>query len=323
MTQMRHWGALLGLLALCTGGVPAHSEDYPSKPVRLIVTTPPGGLVDILGRIFAQGLGARLGQNVVVENKTGATTQIGLDVVAHAPPDGYVLLIGTAEMTMLPALKKDYPYNAQKDFTPVALFASSWTVFAINPKLPIQTLPDLVTYAKAHPGAIHYGTNGIGGTLHLAVALLEMKTGITLTHVPYRGGAQAATDAAAGQIEMVSMGLASTRSSQGMLRFLAQTGPSRHPMLPDVPTTAEFGMPEVRMETWFGILGPANLPPAIVQRLAGAMDPLLQDPALKEKFSSIGCATAWMPPPAFAKFIADESRRWAQVIPAAGIKPEG
>ncbi len=321
MLQLRQWAALVALLGLCIG-TPARGEDYPSKPVRLIVTTPPGGLVDILGRIFAQGLSARLGQNVVVENKTGATTQIGLDVVAHAPPDGYALLIGTAEMTMLPVLKKDYPYNPQKDFTPVALFASSWTVFAINPKLPIQTLPDLVSYAKAHPGTIHYGTNGVGGTLHLAVELLRLKTGIDLVHVPYRGGAQAATDAAAGQIEMVSMGLASTRSSQGMLRFLAQTGPSRHPMLPDVPTTAELGMPDVRMETWFGILGPPNLPAAVVQRLAGAMEPLLQDQGLRDKFASIGCAPTWKPPAAFATFIADESKRWAQVIPAVGIKPE-
>jgi tripartite-type tricarboxylate transporter receptor subunit TctC len=315
------YALLAGLLAVAAA-LPARGEEYPSKPIRLIVTTPPGGLVDVLGRLLAQALGARLGQNVVVENRAGATTQIGVDMTVRAPPDGYVLLIGTSELTMLPALKKSVPYDPAKDFTPVALTASSWTVFAINPKVPATNLTEFIAYAKAHPGTISYGSNGVGGSLHIAVELLQMQTGIKLVHVPYRGGAQAATDAMAGQIEMVSMGLASTRSTEGRLRLLAQTGPNRHPMLPDVPTTAEFGLPEVRMETWFGILGPAKLPADIVARLAREIEPILQDPTIKERLFALGCQPAWLPPEKFAGFMAAETRKWAKIIPAIGITPE-
>ncbi len=317
MTGWRLFLALVLLPILMAG--PAHADEYPSKPIKLIVTTPPGGLVDVLGRLLAQSLSARFGQNVIVENRAGATTQLGADLVIHAPPDGYTLLIATSELTMLPALKKHFPYDVLRDFTPVDLFASSWTVFAINPKLPATTLPEFISYAKANPGKIHYGSNGVGGSLHIAVALLDKYAGIDLVHVPYRGGAQAATDAIAGQIEMVSMGLASTRGNEGRLRFLAQTGPNRHPMLPDVPTTAEYGLPDVRMETWFGVMGPPKLPPAIVARLAGAIEPILQDKTFRQKLFDIGCQTAWKSPQEFADFVAEEKQKWAKVIPALGI----
>src|SRR5439155_12461094 len=154
-------------------------------------------------------------------------------------------------------LKKSYRYDPLKDFTPVSLMVTSWTVFAIHPQVPANTLPELIAYSKKHAGGVRYGSGGIGGVLHIAVEMLKLKSGGDFVHVPYRGGAQAATDAIAGQIEMVSMGLASTRvADNGKLRILAQTGPSRHPMLPDVPTTAEVGLPDVRMETWFGLVGP-------------------------------------------------------------------
>src|SRR5262249_36323916 len=154
---------------------------------------------------------------------------------SRSAADGYTLMIGTSELTMLPFLKKGYRYDPLKDLTPIALFASSWTVFAVNPNVPAKTLPELIAYAKAHPGEIRYGSGGIGGALHVAVEMLKLKTGADLVHVPYRGGAQAATDAISGQIEMVSMGLASARVAEGgKLRVLAQTGPTRHPMFADV-----------------------------------------------------------------------------------------
>jgi len=312
----------MALLLGAFAAAPARADDYPSKPVKLIVTTPPGGLVDILGRLLAQALGPRLGQTVIVENRSGATTQLGAEVVVHAPPDGYTLLIGTSELTMLPALKRHVPYDLLRDFTPVALVASSWTVFAINPKLPPRTLPEFIAYAKAHPGQIHYGSNGVGGSLHIAVELLQMQAGVKLVHIPYRGGAQAAADAMAGQIEMVSMGLASTRGTEGRLRFLAQTGPNRHPMLPDVPTTAELGLPDVRMETWFGVIGPRGLPQPVVAALAGAIEPVLRDDGFRKKLFDIGCQTAWKSPHDFATFIGEESRKWAKIIPAIGLAPE-
>jgi tripartite-type tricarboxylate transporter receptor subunit TctC len=247
-------------------------------------------------------------------------TQVALDALVRAPSDGYTLMIGPSELAMLPFLKKGYRYDPGKDFTPVALFASSWTVFAVNPKVPAETLPELIAYAKAHPGAIRYGSGGVGGTLHIAVEMLKLKTGADLVHIPYRGGSQVATDAISGQIEMASMGLASTRiAANGQLRILAQTGPRRHPMLPDVPTTAELGLPDVRMETWFGVIAPADLPQPVVDRLAQAIDAVLQDASFRDKLFAIGCAATWMPPAKFASYISGETKRWSQIIPAMGI----
>ncbi|TMK16528.1 MAG: tripartite tricarboxylate transporter substrate binding protein [Alphaproteobacteria bacterium] len=224
--------ALAGVMLLL-GLAPGQTEDYPSRPVRLIITTP-----------------------------------VGADALNRASPDGYTLMIVTSEATMLPFLKKSYRYDPVKDFTPIALLATSWTVFAVNPKVPANTLAELIAYSKANPGRVRYGSGGVGGALHIAVEMLRLKTGADLVHVPYRGGGQAASDAVAGQIEMVSLGLASARVAEGgALRVLAQTGPRRHPMFADVPTTAELGMPDVRMDTWFGLLAPPDTPEPIVARL--------------------------------------------------------
>ena len=231
----------------------ARAADYPSRPIHLIITSPPGALVDVLGRVIAESLHQRLGQPVVVDNRPGGMTQLATDVLTHAEPDGYTLMLGTSELTMLPFLKEKYPYDPIRDIATVALLATSWTVFAIYPGVAAQTLPQFIDLAKAQPGKLRYGSGGVGGALHIAVEMLKLKTGIDLVHVPYRGGEQAVSDAIAGQIEMVSMGLASARIAEGgRLHILAQTGPSRHPLFPDVPTTAEYGLPDVRMATWFG-----------------------------------------------------------------------
>ena len=308
------------ILAAVAALSPARAQDYPARPIRLIVSSPAGSLVDVLSRLLAQDVSARLGQSIVIDNRAGAMTQVALDALVRAPADGYTLMIGPSELAMLPFLKKGYRYDPGKDFTPVALFASSWTVFAVNPKVPAETLPELIAYARARPGAIRYGSGGVGGALHIAVEMLKLKTGVDLVHIPYRGGSQVATDAISGQIEMASMGLASTRiAANGQLRILAQTGPTRHPMLPDVPTTAELGLPDVRMEKWFGVIAPSDLPPPILERLAQAIDAVLQDPAFRDRLFGIGCAAAWMPPAKFAAYISDETRRWSQIIPAMGI----
>jgi tripartite-type tricarboxylate transporter receptor subunit TctC len=316
----RQLGLFLLALVLVVIAASARAEDYPTRPIRLIVSSPAGSLVDVLSRLLAQDVGARLGQSIVIDNRAGAMTQVALDALVRAPSDGYTLMIGPSELAMLPFLKKGYRYDPGKDFTPVALFASSWTVFAVNPKVPAETLPELIAYAKAHPGAIRYGSGGVGGALHIAVEMLKLKTGADLVHIPYRGGSQVATDAISGQIEMASMGLASTRiAANGQLRILAQTGPRRHPMLPDVPTTAELGLPDVRMETWFGVIAPADLPQPVVDRLAQAIDAVLQDASFRDKLFAIGCAATWMPPAKFASYISGETKRWSQIIPAMGI----
>jgi tripartite-type tricarboxylate transporter receptor subunit TctC len=298
------------------------ADDYPSRPIHLIITTPAGSLVDVLGRIYAEEMSARLGQPIVVDNRVGAMTQVGTEALTRADPDGYTLMIGPSELTMLPFLKKNYPYDPTKDITPVALITTSWTVFAIYPGLPIKTLPEFIAYAKANPGKLRYGSGGVGGALHIAVEMLKLKTGIDIIHVPYRGGEQAATDTMAGQIEMVSLGLSTARIAEGgKLRILAQTGPSRHPLFPDVPTTAEYGLPEVRMDTWFGLVAPPKTPDAIVARLDRATADVEQDQKFRDNLAKIGCAPAYKPHAEFAAFIADDLKKWQKLIPALGIPP--
>ena len=311
---------LLAALSLSLAPVSAPAQDYPSRPIRLIITSPAGSLVDVLGRLIADELGTRLGQTVVVDNRPGAMTQVGSDAINRAAADGYTLMIGTSEMTMMPALKKGYRYDPIKDFTPIALVASSWTVFAIHPAVPAKTLGELIDYSKSNPAGVRYGSGGIGGALHIAVEMLKLRSGGNFVHIPYRGGAQAATDAVAGQIDMVSMGLASARVAEGgKLHVLAQTGPSRHPLFADVPTTAEAGLPDVRMDTWFGLIAPPNLPEPIVAQIARAVETSSQQQSFREKLFKIGCDVAWKSPADFTAFLSVDRDKWAKLIPSMGI----
>jgi len=313
-----HIGVLLLATALSAFPVAAAAQDYPSRPIKLLIHTPAGSLVDVLGRLVGQELGDRLGQSVIIDNRVGGATIIAVEQLKNSPPDGYTLMINTSEATMLPFLKKSYRTDPIKDFTPIALVVTSWTVFAVNPKVPANTLPELVAYSKSHP--VRYGSGGTGGALHIAGEMLKLKTGGNFVHVPYRGGAQAATDAISGQIEMVSMGLASTRVAEGgQLKILAQAGPSRHPMLPEVPTTAEAGMPEVRMDTWFGLVGPPGMPKEIVVRINRELAAIAKEPAFQDKLAKLGLAVDYRPDAAFISFMADDTKKWRELIPAMGI----
>jgi len=313
-----HIGVLLLATALSAFPVAAAAQDYPSRPIKLLIHTPAGSLVDVLGRLVGQELGDRLGQSVIIDNRVGGATIIAVEQLKNSPPDGYTLMINTSEATMLPFLKKSYRTDPIKDFTPIALVVTSWTVFAINPKVPANTLQELVAYSNSHP--VRYGSGGTGGVLHIAGEMLKLKSGGNFVHVPYRGGAQAATDAISGQIEMVSMGLASTRvADSGQLKILAQAGPSRHPMLPEVPTTAEAGMPEVRMDTWFGLVGPPGMPKEIVVRINRELAAIAKEPAFQDKLAKLGLAVDYRPDAAFISFMADDTKKWRELIPAMGI----
>jgi tripartite-type tricarboxylate transporter receptor subunit TctC len=313
-----HIGVLLLATALSAFPVAAAAQDYPSRPIKLLIHTPAGSLVDVLGRLVGQGLGDRLGQSLIIDNRVGGATIIAVEQLKNSPPDGYTLMINTSEATMLPFLKKSYRTDPIKDFTPIALVVTSWTVFAINPKVPANTLQELVAYSNSHP--VRYGSGGTGGVLHIAGEMLKLKSGGNFVHVPYRGGAQAATDAISGQIEMVSMGLASTRVAEGgQLKILAQAGPSRHPMLPEVPTTAEAGMPEVRMDTWFGLVGPPGMPKEIVVRINRELAAIAKEPAFQDKLAKLGLAVDYRPDAAFISFMADDTKKWRELIPAMGI----
>ena len=313
-----HIGVLLLATALSAFPVAAAAQDYPSRPIKLLIHTPAGSLVDVLGRLVGQELGDRLGQSLIIDNRVGGATIIAVEQLKNSPPDGYTLMINTSEATMLPFLKKSYRTDPIKDFTPIALVVTSWTVFAINPKVPANTLQELVAYSKSHP--VRYGSGGTGGVLHIAGEMLKLKSGGNFVHVPYRGGAQAATDAISGQIEMVSMGLASTRVAEGgQLKILAQAGPSRHPMLPEVPTTAEAGMPDVRMDTWFGLVGPPGMPKEIVVRINRELAAIVKEPAFQDKLAKLGLAVDYRPDAAFISFMADDTKKWRELIPAMGI----
>ena len=312
--------AVAAAFAFLVGPLAATAQDYPSRPIKLLIHTPPGSLVDVLGRIVGQELGDRLGQSLIIDNRTGGATMIAVEQLVRSPADGYTLMINTSEATMLPFLKKSYRTDPIKDFTPIALVVTSWTVFAVNPKVPANTLPELIAFSKSNPGGVRYGSGGTGGVLHIAVEMLKLKSGGNFVHVPYRGGAQAATDAISGQIEMVSMGLASTRVAEGgQLKILAQAGPSRHPMLPDVPTTAEAGLPDVRMDTWFGLVGPPGMPKEIVARINKELAAIAKQPAFAEKLSKLGLAVDYKPDAEFISFMANDTKRWRELIPAMGI----
>jgi tripartite-type tricarboxylate transporter receptor subunit TctC len=316
--MLRRVGIVAAALAFFTVGPRANAQEYPSRPIRLLIHSAPGSLVDVLGRMVGLELGQRLGQSIIADNRTGGATMIAVDQLVRSPADGYTLMISTSDATMQPFLRKGYRYDPIKDFTPVALLVTSWTVFAVNPKLPADSLKALVAYSKDHP--IRYGSGGVGGVLHIAVEMLKLKSGANLVHVPYRGGAQAATDAISGQIDMVSMGLASTRvAANGQLKILAQAGPSRHPMLPDVPTTGEAGYPDVQMNTWFGIAGPPGMPPEVVARLDKEIGAVMADPALQAKLAKLGMAVDFKPAGALVSFLAEDTRKWQALIPAMGI----
>jgi tripartite-type tricarboxylate transporter receptor subunit TctC len=322
MSRRRGIGCLCLVALILCAPFRARADDYPARPIHLLITSPAGALVDVIGRLYAERLSNQLGQPVVVDNRPGAMTQLATDVLTHADPDGYTLMLGTSELVMLPFLKMNYPYDPTRDITPVSLVTTSWTLFAIYPGLPVKTLPEFIDYAKARPGKLRYGSGGVGGALHIAVELLKLKTGIDMIHVPYRGGEQEATDAMAGNIEMASMGLASGRVAEGgKLRLLAQTGPVRHPLYPDVPTTAEYGLPDVRMDTWFGLIAPPQTPAAIVERLDRATAAIEQQQTFGDNLARIGCAPAYKSRNEFAGFIAAELSRWQKLIPELGIPP--
>ncbi|MCC6197940.1 MAG: tripartite tricarboxylate transporter substrate binding protein [Burkholderiales bacterium] len=316
--------AVLAALAL-----PATAaQDYPSRPIRLIVPFPPGGTTDAAARVFAAALQERLGQPVVVDNRPGAGSIIGVEAVARAAPDGYTLLFGeSGGMAVLPALKKKVPYDPVRDFTAIGFVARSPHVLVVNPKVPAHSLAEFIDYVKSRPGELYYGSAGYGAPGHIIMELLELQARINVIHVPFKGGGPALQALVAGEIDMMMMGPAglTPRVDTGQLRALAQTGPTRHPMIPNVPTMRELGTDvmfgrEVNVMSWFGVLGPARVAQPIVLRLNRDMAAVLAQPNVQKRLIDIGCEAEAMSPKAFTQFIGVENRKWAQVLAAAHIE---
>jgi tripartite-type tricarboxylate transporter receptor subunit TctC len=312
---------IAGLAA--AGDAPGQAPAYPSRPIRLVVPFPPGGATDILARDVAQKLTEAWGQSVVVDNRPGAGGNIGSELVAKAPPDGYTLLMGTVGTHAINAsLYAKMPYDHIRDFAPVILVAGVPNVLVVNPALPVNTVAELIAYAKANPGKLNFASSGNGTSIHLSGELFKVMAGVQMTHVPYKGSAPAVADLISGQVQLMFDNLPPSlpQIKAGKLRALAVTSSTRAPALPDVPTMAEAGLPGFEASSWFGVLAPAGTPPAIVAKLNAEIARWLATPEAKERLSKQGADAAGGSPEDFVKHIAAETTKWAKVVKDSGAK---
>jgi tripartite-type tricarboxylate transporter receptor subunit TctC len=315
-------GLLLGLLSLPLN---CFAQDYPTRPIHLIVPFPPGGVADIIARPIAERLSASLGEPVVVENRGGGTGTLGASYVAHAAADGYTLLLGTTnEIAMSPTLYPSLPYDPTTAFSPITSVAEFPNVLVVSSDSAIRTLADLVAMARAKPGGLTFASSGVGSTNHLSAELFQRQADVKILHVPYKGGGPALADVYAGQVTAM---FATLPSAIGLiegdkLRALMVTGAKRSDALPDVPTAKESGMPELVVTTWNGFLAPAGTPQEVVARLHKALADAVADPVLRQTFGTLGAETELITPQQFALRIRNDFDFWAGFIKHAGISVE-
>ena len=307
--------ALVTLAAIALAG-PAQAADYPVKPIRLVSPYTAGGGNDISARILAEALTARLGQPVVVENRAGAGGLVGSEMVVKSPPDGYTLLFASVDtVTMVPALKASMPYRIPEDFTYIARINENGMTFAISSKLPVNNMAEFIAYAKANPDKLRYGTNGLGAAPHLAVALFMKQAGVRMLHVPYKGISNAMNDLLGGHIDMVPLtpiAIAPHLTSDA-LRIVGFTGSQRHPLIANVQTLSEAGLPQATVTVWYSIVGPPNMPADVSQRLRKEIAAALADPVVRAKLEKLGSTLAPAYGDAFEKLVVDEYRLWKQI----------
>ena len=316
---MRRLVALALLLAVT---VPA-AADYPDKPVRLIIPFPPGGSNDVVGRLVANQLSEKLGHKVFVDNRGGAGGVIGTEAAASAPPDGYTLLVVSIAHAVNPALYT-LRYDPLKSFTPISIMATGPNVLAVNPSLPVKDVKELVALAKEKPGSIDYASAGVGSFQHLGGELFKLVAGVNLQHVPYKGGGPAMQDVIAGHVKVMFSSLVQTTPfiNSGQLRALGVGGAKRNPVLPDVPTIQEAGVPGYVADNWWGIVGPAGMPKPIVDRLYKDIQEVLKSKELTEAFAREGAEAVTMTSEEFAKYIENEIVKWGRVVKEGNIKAQ-
>lgn len=298
----------------------ARGEAYPTRPVHLIVPVAPGGALDILSRIMGQWLTEHMGQTFVIENRPGGGTNIGVDVVAHATPDGYTLLLIPQSVTTNATLYKDLNFNFIRDIVPIAMISKLPLVMEITNAIPAKTVPEFIAYVKANPGKVSMASGGSGSASHIGGEFFKMKTGIDMVHVPYRGGAPALTDLIGGQVQVMFSPLPESLGAikAGKVRALAVTTAERSHALPDLPTVAEF-VPGFEASTWQGIGAPKKTPADIVDKLNKEINAALADPKIKERLADLGSIPTPMSPAAYEKLIVEETDKWGQVIRDAKI----
>lgn len=311
--------ALVLVFLPCTA---AQAQSYPAKPIRLIVPFPAGGPTDVTSRIISPKVSEALGQNIIIENRGGASSIIGSELVAKAPPDGYTLLIATVTNTINVSLIPKIPYDMARDFEPVAQLFITTSILTAHPSLPVKSVRELIALAKARPNQLTYGSAGNGSPSHLAGELLKTMTGITLIHVPYKGGGPAAVEQVAGQVQLAFLSAPAVVPfiKNGRLRGLAVTNAKRSIILPGLPTIAETGLPGYESEGWSGIFAPAKTPAAIVQRLYTDFTTALRDNDVRAKLIAAGTEPALTTGDEMGKKVRDEIARWAKVVKASGMK---
>jgi tripartite-type tricarboxylate transporter receptor subunit TctC len=316
----RHIAAAALALGLAAS---AAAQEYPNHAIRMIVPYPPAGGTDIVARIVNEPLTAILGQPIVVDNRGGAAGNLGTDLAAKAPPDGYTILFTLSSHTINPKLYGKLPFDVEKDFAAVSLAAYIPQILVANPSLPVSNVQELIAYAKAHPGKLNYASVGIGSPGHIAGELFKLKTGIDMVHVPYKGGGPAVTDTLGGQVQLlfVSLPAAYQYVKAGRLKPLAVASDKRSVAAPDIPTIAEQGVDCV-VNSWYGALVPAKTPPAIVAKLNAAMVKALAMPETRDKLMAQGAEATSSTPAEFEALIKDELKKWEYVIREAKITPE-
>ncbi len=309
-----------------TTSVAGFAQSYPTKPIKFIVPYPPGGPLDTVARLTGQKLSERLGQPVIVENKSGAGGNLGADFVAKSTADGYTILMGAvATHAINPTLYKKMPYDAQKDFVALTLLVSTPNVLVVNPSVKAATVKEFIALAKAEPNKLNFGSGSNGSAGHLAGELFKSMAGVEMMHVPYKGGAPATTDLLAGQIQLMFDNLANAMPNikSGKLRALAVTTEKRSPFASDLPTIAESGLAGFDISTWFGVFAPAGTPKEIVTRLNEEFNRAIREPGIKEKLDAMGAeavGTTGTTPEAFASYIKSEAIKYASVIKQSGAQ---
>lgn len=317
---------LLGAVASLTLVSFANAQvPYPNKPIRLVVPQPPGGASDIYARQIAQKMSEVLGQRIIIDNRAGASGNIGADIVAKAAPDGYTLLLTpSATLTVNPSLYAKMPFNSAADFAPITELLDLPFLLVVNPALPFRSVKDVVDNARKEPGKLNYASAGSGQMIHLAMELVKDSTNVRIEHVPYKGGGQALPDVISGQVQMMFLSIPATIQNvkAGQLRAIGVTSAKRSTVLPDVPTIAESGLPGYEVGLWLGLLAPTGTPADVIQKLNAAAKLALQGPALRQRLDADGTVAVGSSPAEMTQKMNAETAKWSKLIHKIGIKPE-
>src|SRR5688572_25937037 len=313
------------LLCCAVAAFAASAQQYPTRPVRFVVPFAPGGSVDTLARTIGPRLSDTLGQQIVVDNRPGGNGDIGMLIVAKAPPDGYTILLGyIANLAIAPSLYPKMPYDPARDYAPVTQIATSPNVLTAHPSVQAKGLQELIALAKAKPGSVNFASTGVASVGHLTGELLNSLAGMKMTHVPYKGGGQAIIDLVGGHVQVMFSGFSAAMPhiKSGKIRALAVTGAKRSPALPEVPTIAEQGFPGVEATAWYGVLAPAGAPQPVVVRLHRELVKVLKLPDVVQRLDALGFEMVGSTPEQFSSYMRTETAKWAKVVKASGAKPE-